>query len=1075
MARVEEPVGGVATDGVRVRLLGPFEVEGVDLRALRSRKARTLLKVLALAEGRPVTVDRLIDCLWGDEAPARPEREVAVNASRARAVLGADVLERTDGGYQLRASWSDVATLAELEREAQRRLEIGDHAAARSAAVAGLALARGELLADEADPTWAETERATVDRRLTELRRVSARAALAAGALDAAAADAHEALDRDPFDEVALRVLMTAQAAAGRPASALAAYAEARARLAEELGVDPTAETEALHTAILREETLPGVGSVAGSARRTAAHLEAALPPTVPPGRTAELAELGATFASLGDRPVLVVVEGEPGAGKTTVLDAFAAVVGAGSIVLRGSCDEAGIDLPLQPIADALAAHLATHGRAERVDLLGGDAPVLAGLLGLTAEPVTALPGPTGTTEALQAMLFAAVARLIRRLAADDRVVLVLDDVHRAGASTRAWVQYMTRRGDVSLLIVAGRRTGEGPPLPADITVAVGPLDLEAARQIVGDERAASLLERAGGNALFLVELAAAAGEDSSVALPASVRAAVVARAAEAGDDVAATLRAAALLGPTIDLDLLAAVLRQSPLELLDHLECGVTQRILEERGSELAFRHALVREALEADVGATRRALLHREAHRVLVDRPGSDPLVIASHARQAGDLGLAAQALASAAEVAVGRFDLAEAEALLTEAISLDEAPGLLLRRGRVRLARADLDGANADAMSAADRAAGAEALELRAWVARLRHDMPSAIAIGEEGARIADDPLVASSCLIAVGIAHRGLGDLGLSEERLVSAGSLDPDDRLGAAEWVGVLRVHQGRPDEALGVLEQAAGREVELIHGFWLEHVLQMTAHAYALVGRVADALATLDRLDREMVRRGSDVRYAGLVDNYRSWILRSLGDESAVDVARHALEIITMQEPRAQAALELADSHLLAGDLDEAAARLASAGELMGIQWFQHRWRSEQRLGMLRAYLALASGEPDDAWEHAAAVRDVAEARGDERYAVLARLAVARAGARRGDPPDPDDVALDLAALPGIAALEAWRLTAWTARDLDVDAWWPLAESCAARLATGLRSGGEIERAEAFEVHARAWLDDLRV
>ena len=89
-----DPQGSVLD--VRVRVLGGFEVEGLTRHQLGSRKARTLLKLLALARARPVAIDHLIECLWpSDEAaPSRPDEQLAVLMSRLRAVLGPERLVR---------------------------------------------------------------------------------------------------------------------------------------------------------------------------------------------------------------------------------------------------------------------------------------------------------------------------------------------------------------------------------------------------------------------------------------------------------------------------------------------------------------------------------------------------------------------------------------------------------------------------------------------------------------------------------------------------------------------------------------------------------------------------------------------------------------------------------------------------------------------------------------------------------------------------------------------------------------------------------------------------------------------
>ena len=75
-----------------VRVLGEFRLDGVNLARLRSRKARTLLKILAVASGSAVSADALIDAIWDEQLPADPAADLSVLVSRARAVVGADRL-----------------------------------------------------------------------------------------------------------------------------------------------------------------------------------------------------------------------------------------------------------------------------------------------------------------------------------------------------------------------------------------------------------------------------------------------------------------------------------------------------------------------------------------------------------------------------------------------------------------------------------------------------------------------------------------------------------------------------------------------------------------------------------------------------------------------------------------------------------------------------------------------------------------------------------------------------------------------------------------------------------------------
>ncbi|MFI5041391.1 MAG: winged helix-turn-helix domain-containing protein, partial [Acidimicrobiales bacterium] len=128
---------------LRIRVLGALEVEGHGASSLGSRKQRTVLRALAANRGEPVSIDRLIDCLWPEQLPARPADQLGVLVSRLRGSLGADRVARSDAGYELVDAWIDIVALDELTEEAERRLADGQTAMAATAATAGLALVRG--------------------------------------------------------------------------------------------------------------------------------------------------------------------------------------------------------------------------------------------------------------------------------------------------------------------------------------------------------------------------------------------------------------------------------------------------------------------------------------------------------------------------------------------------------------------------------------------------------------------------------------------------------------------------------------------------------------------------------------------------------------------------------------------------------------------------------------------------------------------------------------------------------------------------------------------------------------------
>ena len=297
-----------------VRVLNDFGVDGIEPQSLGSRKARLTLHLLALAGGQVVTSSALMDALWGDTPPAKPDDQLAVLVSRLRSVLGRDRIEHRDHGYLLRCDWLDATELAGLTGEIDRRLHAGHVMGAAAAARVVLSLIHGDGPAP-LPGEWAQLRRADLERLIRRARQIAAAALLDAGDWMAAADAAATALERDPYDEAALRVLLRAQVAGGRVAAALAAYASTRERLADELGTDPSPETEALQLAILRGELAPPG--------------PAAVPVTLGlVGRDDELGYLDAVALRARGGVEVVVIDGEAGIGKTTLLRTWARPAG---------------------------------------------------------------------------------------------------------------------------------------------------------------------------------------------------------------------------------------------------------------------------------------------------------------------------------------------------------------------------------------------------------------------------------------------------------------------------------------------------------------------------------------------------------------------------------------------------------------------------------------------------------------------------------------------------------------------------------------------------------------------------
>ncbi|WP_345384724.1 BTAD domain-containing putative transcriptional regulator [Pseudonocardia yuanmonensis] len=340
---------------VEVGVLGPLRlvVGGTEV-PVPGPKRRAVLALLALAEGRAVTVDHLLDAVWPAEVPESGRAALHSHVSRLRGTLGpaADRLATLEGAYRL-----DLGPDA-LDTARARRLLAGSREAEAPAAIAALreadALWRGPVLADllGVEPVAAsvvaldELRRAVSD----ELVHRCVEAGRAAEVLDRAAA----AVAAEPLREAAVRLLVRALAAVGRTTDALAAAREHRRLLAEETGLDPSAALGELERAVASGEL---GAEVPRPVRR------AAVPPTPLVGREASLAAVRALVGT--ER--LVTLVGPGGVGKTRLARE---VAGDGPTVL------------LAPVTDpaavphALAAAFSV--RVTRGDVLSACVAVLA-------------------------------------------------------------------------------------------------------------------------------------------------------------------------------------------------------------------------------------------------------------------------------------------------------------------------------------------------------------------------------------------------------------------------------------------------------------------------------------------------------------------------------------------------------------------------------------------------------------------------------------------------------------------------------------------------------------------------
>jgi DNA-binding CsgD family transcriptional regulator len=381
-------------------------------------------------------------------------------------------------------------------------------------------------------------------------------------------------------------------------------------------------------------------------------------------GRDVELAALTeALDAAAAGEPSVVIVSGEAGVGKTRLVEEAAARAREKEIrVLTGSCVELGGEgLPFSPLADVLRSLIRDTPPDDLDDFLGPARFELARLLP-ELDPDTALmtapPGDTGNARLLELVL-----GVVQRLAADRPLLLVIEDLHWADRSTLDLVALLVRalRG-VRVLLVISFRTDElhrDHPLRPLVTEwerlrSVQRLDLErfgpdqVARQleaILGTrpdrDMVELVFERSEGNA-FLVEeiLGVVQGGADPDELPTSLRDVLLARAERLSEPTQGVLRIAAAAGRSVPDSLLAAVAGLDDKGLDASLREAVEHHllVLDQSGHGYAFRHAMTRDAIYADMLPRERVRIHRAYAEAL----SADPELAGSNGAVAAALAL-------------------------------------------------------------------------------------------------------------------------------------------------------------------------------------------------------------------------------------------------------------------------------------------------------------------------------------------------------------------------------------------------------------------------------------------------
>ncbi|MDX1658227.1 MAG: BTAD domain-containing putative transcriptional regulator [Nitriliruptorales bacterium] len=696
--------------GRDVRLLGSIEVvdDGGATVDLGGPKPRAVFAMLALVPGEVVSVDRLVDGVWGSEAPGSARRSLQTYVSSLRKTLGTDAIQQRGAGYVLDVADGqvDIERFRALAAEARdtdgpaERLRLLDRA---------LELVRGAPLEGVGDAPFADTARPGLEEEVLDVTERRLDTLLELGRDREVIRDLQELVVTHPLREGFRAQLMLAQYRAGRQAAALEVYEQTRETLAEELGIDPSPQLQELHQRILRQDPSLQADTPEAAAADRVPSSDLAAPSELSSrelvGREAEVERLHTILSdTTAGRPRVVLLGGEAGIGKSRLLAAL--LDGAerrGYRAMMGHCVDLGDSaLPFAPIAQVLRAFERRSDPEEVDEVLGRSRPELARIVPELAEEGAS--GLAVDADSQRAVVFAAVLDTLDRMSQQRPALLAVEDIHWADRSTLDLLVYLARNLSVErLVLVATFRTdelhrrhplrrplAELTRLPQVERLDLAPFGRQAVadqlERILGDEPDEGLVdritERSGGNPFYVEELLAAggaAGPPGADDLPPALHDVVADRVEQLSDDTREVVAVAAVAGERVEHRLLDAVDRVGS-GLVGALREAVEHHVLVPEGEGYRFRHALVREVIYDDLLPGERSSLHRVIAETLRSNPhvavGGREHVdaeLAHHYTVANDLEQAFEASVRAAERATTTAAYTEALRHYERALSL------------------------------------------------------------------------------------------------------------------------------------------------------------------------------------------------------------------------------------------------------------------------------------------------------------------------------------------------------------------------------------------------------------------
>ena len=640
------------------QILGGVGVEADGIwNPVTAARQQAAFCLLALSANRVVSRAALVDAIWGDQIPQHPDAALHIVVSRLRAALGpaASRLVSVSSGYRLDVA-SDELDYTVVQSEFVRgRSLLRDNDAARAADVLAGALEHwpSEALKGLADFPFYEQAKTQLDEMRATIEETRYEAMLAAGRHIEVLALISPAIAADPWREQLRRHRMIALYRSGRQVDALREYDEYRDLLVEEVGVEPSGELAELRMHILDQDKSLLLAR-AGVAQLVPGWTATSLPWV---GRSEEeelIFDRLRAVSNGGQR--MVVIEGQPGIGKTRLLMEVARRVSDDVILVAATANDV-----TRPAVVALAEGLADASSAltdaELRLCLGRWAGEIAAVVPRVArrlgEDVTPLPGDTPERAD---RLRDGVSAWIMAISHRAPVLLLLDNLERAGPGLLLFLTRLFERDNSQRVLVLATSRSRGPDHAAKLETLLHQLDehgwldrleLEGLR---GDElevllsqlgmpdavnHARSLHEATGGHPFFVSEMLQ--GDNWDVAVPSTVREFVQQRVRALGIAEEQSLIRASCFVTGFDLPLLESVADITGLLAIMHvnraLEAGILRHV---DAHSFTFAHDLTRRSLYELLSSDDAARIHRRIALALEGRR-EPSAVLATHWRLA------------------------------------------------------------------------------------------------------------------------------------------------------------------------------------------------------------------------------------------------------------------------------------------------------------------------------------------------------------------------------------------------------------------------------------------------------